>query len=192
ERHEMLLPGGDVVLGVDRVDRALGLAQGAVDALVGVDHQEVRALVETVDRAHLDAVGVLALCAVLGDDEGHCAGFPWGREEPWNSRTASHPALRSVRIRGRRAPRRGCEKRKPAFAGFREDGAPYGIRTRVLALRGPRPRPLDEGSGGCARTGPAGPPVAWTAPRRAGGPARLASIAGLRPRDSGADWNPLA
>src|SRR5262249_39282144 len=25
-------------------------------------------------------------------------------------------------------------------------GAPYGIRTRVLALRGPRPRPLDEGS----------------------------------------------
>ena len=29
---------------------------------------------------------------------------------------------------------------------FPEDGAPYGIRTRVLALRGPRPRPLDEGS----------------------------------------------
>ena len=27
-----------------------------------------------------------------------------------------------------------------------EAGAPYGIRTRVLALRGPRPRPLDEGS----------------------------------------------
>src|SRR3546814_8021605 len=26
-------------------------------------------------------------------------------------------------------------------------GAPYGIRTRVLALRGPRPGPLDEGSG---------------------------------------------
>jgi hypothetical protein len=25
-------------------------------------------------------------------------------------------------------------------------GAPYGIRTRVLALRGPCPRPLDEGS----------------------------------------------
>jgi hypothetical protein len=26
-------------------------------------------------------------------------------------------------------------------------GAPYGIRTRVTALRGPCPRPLDEGSG---------------------------------------------
>jgi hypothetical protein len=26
------------------------------------------------------------------------------------------------------------------------DGAPYGNRTRVSALRGPRPRPLDEGS----------------------------------------------
>jgi hypothetical protein len=25
-------------------------------------------------------------------------------------------------------------------------GAPYGNRTRVSALRGPRPRPLDEGS----------------------------------------------
>ena len=27
------------------------------------------------------------------------------------------------------------------------NGAPYGIRTRVTALRGPCPRPLDEGSG---------------------------------------------
>src|SRR5690349_3244279 len=27
-------------------------------------------------------------------------------------------------------------------------GAPYGNRTRVSALRGPRPRPLDEGGGG--------------------------------------------
>src|SRR5690606_8854569 len=43
--------------------------------------QEVRAFVETVDRAHLDAVGVLALDAVLGDDEGHGRrrrGVPWG------------------------------------------------------------------------------------------------------------------
>ena len=30
------------------------------------------------------------------------------------------------------------------------DGAPYGNRTRVLALRGPRPGPLDEGSAGAA------------------------------------------
>ncbi len=30
-------------------------------------------------------------------------------------------------------------------------GAPYGIRTRVSALRGPRPRPLDEGSEAGAR-----------------------------------------
>src|SRR5690606_39770087 len=34
----------------------------------------------------------------------------------------------------------------PLARAFLEDGAPYGIRTRVLALRGPRPRPLDEGS----------------------------------------------
>ena len=30
------------------------------------------------------------------------------------------------------------------------DGAPYGNRTHVLALRGPRPGPLDEGSAGAA------------------------------------------
>src|SRR5690606_11012819 len=71
ERHEMLLAGRHVVFRIDRADRALGLAQGAVDALDRIDHQEVRALVEAVDRAHLDAVGVLPLDAVLGDDEGH-------------------------------------------------------------------------------------------------------------------------
>src|SRR5690625_4424902 len=32
-------------------------------------------------------------------------------------------------------------------AGSGEAGAPYGNRTRVSALRGPRPGPLDEGSG---------------------------------------------
>jgi len=43
----------------------------AVDALVGVDHQHVLALVEAVDGADLDAVHVLALDAVFGDDVGH-------------------------------------------------------------------------------------------------------------------------
>src|SRR5690606_28480432 len=74
ERDEALLAGGDVVLGVDRICRALRLAEGAVDALVRIDHQEVLAFVETVHRAHLDAVGVLALDAVLGDDERHGGG----------------------------------------------------------------------------------------------------------------------
>src|SRR5207342_748941 len=95
----------DVVLGIDGLGGAFGLAQRAVDALVGVDDEEVGTFVEAVDRADFDAVGVLAADAVLDDDEGHGEG-PCG----WRS------------------------------------GAPYEVRTRVLALRGRCPGPLDEGS----------------------------------------------
>src|SRR5690606_23276856 len=184
ERDVMLLPGRHVVLGIDRVDRALRLAQGAVDALVRVDHQEVGTFVEAVDRAHLDAVGVLALDAVLGDDEGHVATVRGFGGTTRDFRAPVAPAVRSVRIRSRRwrgdgpvaarrSPARGrvpgdaatrpggavqargrrgnaCGRpgkaEGPLARAFLEDGAPYGIRTRVLALRGPRPRPLDEGS----------------------------------------------
>src|ERR1700741_169432 len=38
-------------------------------------------------------------------------------------------------------------------------GAPYGNRTRVSALRGPRPRPLDEGSLGQGRSDSPDPAV---------------------------------
>ncbi len=43
---------------------------------------------------------------------------------------------------------RPCQQKSPPPCedGLWIDGAPYEIRTRVLALRGPRPRPLDEGS----------------------------------------------
>src|SRR6266513_705174 len=61
------------VLGHDRVDRALGDADGAIDALVRIDHQHVRPLVEAVDRADVDAVGVLAFDAAFGDDVSHRA-----------------------------------------------------------------------------------------------------------------------
>ena len=74
-----LLRVGHVVLGEDRLDRALGDAQRAVDALVGIDDQHVRALAKAVDRADIDAVGVLALDAALGDDVGH-----WLRSKRWN------------------------------------------------------------------------------------------------------------
>ena len=47
------------------------LFRSAVDAFVRVDHQHVLALVETVHGADLDAVHILALDAVLGDDIGH-------------------------------------------------------------------------------------------------------------------------
>src|SRR5438876_624649 len=71
ERGELSLRVGHVVLGEDRLDRALGHAQRAVDALVGVDHQHVRPLAEAVDRADVDAVRVLAFDAAFSDNVSH-------------------------------------------------------------------------------------------------------------------------
>ena len=67
----VLLVAGHVFLRHDRVDRALGDAHGAVDALVRVDRQEVRALAEAVDRTHVHAIGVLAADAGFENDVGH-------------------------------------------------------------------------------------------------------------------------
>jgi hypothetical protein len=60
--------------GLDGFVRALGLTHTAVDALVGMDDEHVLALVKAVDGADLDAVGELALDAILVDDVRH-AGF---------------------------------------------------------------------------------------------------------------------
>src|SRR3990172_1589449 len=75
ERDERALIGWHVVLGVDRLDRAFGDAQRAIDALVGIDHQDVRPLAEAVHGADIAAIGGLALEAGVGDDVGHGAGF---------------------------------------------------------------------------------------------------------------------
>src|SRR6185369_3265918 len=56
----------------DRLGRAFGFADAAIDALVRVDHQHVLALVEAIHGADLDAVHVLALDASFGDDVSHC------------------------------------------------------------------------------------------------------------------------
>src|SRR5512139_1918633 len=56
-----------VVVHEDRVHRADRLAGAAVDAVLGVDDQEVRSAVEAVDGANLDAVGIPAPDAGLGD-----------------------------------------------------------------------------------------------------------------------------
>src|SRR4029077_20010713 len=71
ELLEVLLSRGQLLLGEDRLDRAFGLAQRAVDALLRIDGEEVRSLVEAVDRANLDTIHVLALDAVFGDDKSH-------------------------------------------------------------------------------------------------------------------------
>src|SRR5690606_31566298 len=59
------------------------------------------------------------------------------------------------------SPARGSARLGTVEEGI---GAPYGTRTHVSALRGRRPRPLDEGSAGCL------------------GSARAAMIAMFRPR----------
>src|SRR3546814_14694650 len=73
DREEMLLAARDIVLWIDRAYRAFGHPQGAVDAAFRVDDEEIRALVEAVHRAHLHAIGVLAVDAVFGDAVGHGA-----------------------------------------------------------------------------------------------------------------------
>src|SRR6185295_8742002 len=48
--NPVALRGRDVILGENRLDGALGNAQGAVDALLGVDHEHVGALTKAVHR----------------------------------------------------------------------------------------------------------------------------------------------
>ena len=56
------------------------LAEGAVDALVWVDYQEVGAFVKTIDGANVYAIGVFALDAVVRNDIGHEVGPQFGRQ----------------------------------------------------------------------------------------------------------------
>src|SRR5437588_12431115 len=64
-----------LAIGNDRLDRAFGLAHPAIDALVGMDDEHVLALIETIDRTHLDAIHQLAADARFSDDVGHDSAF---------------------------------------------------------------------------------------------------------------------
>src|SRR5439155_7895334 len=55
---EVLLLLGQVFLGNDRVHRAFGNAHRAIDAFVRIDHQHARSLVEALDGADIDPVGL--------------------------------------------------------------------------------------------------------------------------------------
>ena len=68
--HEGLPFVGQRVLREDRLDRALGLAGAAVDALLGVDDEDPLELVDTVDRADVDAGQIFDVDTGLGDDVG--------------------------------------------------------------------------------------------------------------------------
>src|SRR5437016_2527315 len=71
ERRVLLPFVGKVVLREDGLGGTDRLAGATVDALVGMDDEEVDAFVEAVDGTDSDAVGVLATDAWLGDDERH-------------------------------------------------------------------------------------------------------------------------
>src|SRR6185503_18787621 len=71
DRVELLPLGGDVVLVEDGGDGADRLARTAVDALVGVDVEHPRSLVDAVDRTLVDAPAVLHVDTRLRDRVGH-------------------------------------------------------------------------------------------------------------------------
>ncbi len=71
EFDEMDLIRGRVFFSVDRIHRAFGNADGAVDAFVGVDDEHVGAFAEAVHGADINAVGVFAFDAGFSNDVGH-------------------------------------------------------------------------------------------------------------------------
>jgi|GEM_PF-3144439 len=68
---EVHLIFGKIFFGVNGFDRAFGYADGAVNALVGIDDQEVGANMETVDGTDVDAIGITASDTSFGYDVSH-------------------------------------------------------------------------------------------------------------------------
>src|SRR5712691_1099925 len=71
QRDEVFRRFRRLVLGEDRLHRAHGLAGPAVDALVGMNEELVRSLVDAVHRANLDAGLVLDVDTRLDDHVRH-------------------------------------------------------------------------------------------------------------------------
>src|SRR5262245_60218928 len=69
--HKRLPLLGQRVLGEDRFDRTLRFAGPAVDAFLGIDHEDSFHLADTVDGADVDARAVLDVDARFRDDVGH-------------------------------------------------------------------------------------------------------------------------
>ena len=62
-------------IGADRIGGAFRLAYTTVDTFIGVNHQHVFTLVETIYRADFNAIGVFARYTGIVDNIGH--GFPY-------------------------------------------------------------------------------------------------------------------
>jgi len=80
----VLLVTGDIFFGIDCIDRAFGNANGAIDALVRIDREEVGTFAEAIHRAHVHAIGIAALNAAFGHNVSHsgsCIRNSWGGGE---------------------------------------------------------------------------------------------------------------
>lgn len=64
-------PLRNFVFRVDRVRWALRLTERTVNALIRVNYQKVRSLVEAIDWTNIDAIGEFAFDAIFGNDKGH-------------------------------------------------------------------------------------------------------------------------
>ena len=58
-------------VGLDRLRRTYRFADTTIDAFIRMDDEEVFALIEAIDGADLDTIGVFAANAVVRDDVGH-------------------------------------------------------------------------------------------------------------------------
>ena len=74
--------GWQIVVQKDGLDGTYGLTDAAVDALLGLNIEHARALVDAIDRTHRNAGAILDIDAGLGDDVRHAprsAPLPAGR-----------------------------------------------------------------------------------------------------------------
>ena len=69
--HEIAPHVWYVVFVIDSIDRTLGNTRFAINAVVGINEQHLRALVKAVAGADDDAIGILAPDARLRHDIGH-------------------------------------------------------------------------------------------------------------------------
>jgi hypothetical protein len=67
----LLLAFGNVLFRDDGLHGAFRLAERAIDALLWVDDEHVRPLMEAIDGANFHAIRVLTLDATIKHDEGH-------------------------------------------------------------------------------------------------------------------------
>src|SRR5829696_2478889 len=127
--HEGLPFVGQRVLGEDRLDRTLGLAGTAIDALLWIDDEDPLELVDAVDGAYVHAGEVFDVDAGLGDDVRHA----------WRLTRPSAP--RRAQARAPSAPTSQLPDRSPPRAPGAGPRCPCGSKIRGSGRRDRRPPP---------------------------------------------------